>query len=77
MILTSSCPKEVSEIESLVGMGKSDFMRDWKTILSEQLSPEAGRLTVEVATILYEKADINDLMFASLEEGKNKCLVML
>ena len=47
-------------------------MRDWKTILSEQLSPEATRLTVEDATILYEKADINDLMFASLERRKRQ-----
>jgi len=47
-------------------------MRDWKTILSEQLSPEAERLTVEDATILYEKADINDLMFASLERRKRQ-----
>ena len=47
-------------------------MRDWKTILSEQLSPEAERLTVEDATILYEKADINDLMFASLERRKKQ-----
>ena len=47
-------------------------MRDWKTILSEQLSPEAQRLTVEDATILYEKADINDLMFASLERRKKQ-----
>ncbi|MGB1486634.1 MAG: CofH family radical SAM protein [Candidatus Thalassarchaeaceae archaeon] len=47
-------------------------MRDWKTILSEQLSPEAERLTVEDATILYEKADINDLMFASLERRKEQ-----
>ncbi len=47
-------------------------MRDWKTILSEQLSPEATRLTVEDATILYEKADINDLMFASLERRKEQ-----
>lgn len=47
-------------------------MRDWKTILSEQLSPEAVRLTVEDATILYEKADINDLMFASLERRKRQ-----
>jgi len=47
-------------------------MRDWKTILSEQLSPEAQRLTVEDATILYEKADINDLMFASLERRKRQ-----
>ena len=47
-------------------------MRDWKTILSEQLSPEATRLTVEDATILYEKADINDLMFASLERRKKQ-----
>ena len=47
-------------------------MRDWKTILSEQLSQEAERLTVEDATILYEKADINDLMFASLERRKRQ-----
>ena len=47
-------------------------MRDWKTILSEQLSPEAERLTVEDATILYEKADINDLMFVSLERRKKQ-----
>ena len=47
-------------------------MRDWKTILSEQLSPEAERLTVEDATILYERADINDLMFASLERRKRQ-----
>ncbi len=47
-------------------------MHDWKTILSEQLSPEATRLTVEDATILYEKADINDLMFASLERRKKQ-----
>ncbi len=47
-------------------------MRDWKTILSEQLSQEAVRLTVEDATILYEKADINDLMFASLERRKRQ-----
>ena len=47
-------------------------MRDWKTILSEQLLPEAVRLTVEDATILYEKADINDLMFASLERRKRQ-----
>ena len=47
-------------------------MRDWKTILSEQLSPEAVRLTVEDATILYEKADINDLMYASLERRKRQ-----
>ena len=47
-------------------------MRDWKTILSEQLSPEAERLTVEDATILYEKADINDLMYASLERRKRQ-----
>ena len=47
-------------------------MRDWKTILSEQLSPEAERLTVEDATILYEKADINDLMFVSLERRKRQ-----
>jgi len=47
-------------------------MRDWKTILSEQLSPEAERLTVEDATILYERADINDLMYASLERRKRQ-----
>ena len=47
-------------------------MRDWKTILSEQLSPEAERLTVEDATILYERADINDLMYTSLERRKRQ-----
>ena len=41
-------------------------------LYSEQLSPEAERLTVEDATILYEKADINDLMFASLERRKKQ-----
>ena len=37
-------------------------MRSWKTILSEQLSDDAERLSVEDATILYEEADINDLI---------------
>lgn len=45
-------------------------MRNWKEILSEQLSLEPPRLTVEDATILYEDADINDLMFTSLERRK-------
>ena len=42
-------------------------MRNWEKILSEQLLPDAKRLSVEDATILYEDADINDLMFVSLE----------
>ena len=41
-------------------------MRNWEKILSEQLSTDAKRLSVEDATILYEEADINDLMYVSL-----------
>ena len=47
-------------------------MRSWKTILSEQLSDNPQRLSVEDATILYEEADINDLMYASLERRKKQ-----
>ena len=47
-------------------------MRSWKTILSEQLSDNPHRLSVEDATILYEEADINDLMYASLERRKKQ-----
>ena len=35
------------------------IVRGWKKILSEQLLDDAGRLSVEDATILYEEADIN------------------
>ena len=47
-------------------------MRSWKNILSEQLSNNPPRLTVDDATILYEEADINDLMFTSLERRKKQ-----
>ena len=47
-------------------------MRNWEKILSEQLLPDAKRLSVEDATILYEDADINDLMFVSLERRKRQ-----
>ena len=47
-------------------------MRGWKKILSEQLLDDAGRLSVEDATILYEEADINDLMYVSLERRKRQ-----
>ena len=45
-------------------------MHNWEKILSEQLLPDAKRLSIEDATILYEEADINDLMFVSLERRK-------
>jgi cyclic dehypoxanthinyl futalosine synthase len=45
-------------------------MRNWKDILSEQMSPKAPRLSVIDATILYEEADINDLMYTSLVRRK-------
>ncbi len=47
-------------------------MRSWKDILLEQLSNNPPRLTVDDATILYEEADINDLMFTSLERRKKQ-----
>ena len=47
-------------------------MRNWEKILSEQLSTDAKRLSVEDATILYEEADINDLMYVSLERRKRQ-----
>ena len=47
-------------------------MRNWKDILSEQLSPDAPRLTVDDATKLYEEADINDLMYVSLNRRKQQ-----
>jgi len=47
-------------------------MRDWKEILSEQLLSEPPRLSVADATILYDQADINDLMFASLSRRKKQ-----
>ena len=45
-------------------------MRDWKEILLEQFSPDAPRLSVDDATILYDEADINDLMHVSLARRK-------
>ncbi|MCH1524048.1 MAG: CofH family radical SAM protein [Candidatus Thalassarchaeaceae archaeon] len=45
-------------------------MRKWKEILLEQLSPDAPRLSVDDATILYDEADINDLMHVSLARRK-------
>ena len=45
-------------------------MRKWKEILLEQLSPDAPRLSVDDATILYDEADINDLMHVSLSRRK-------
>ena len=47
-------------------------MHNWEKILSEQLLPDAKRLSIEDATILYEEADINDLMFVSLERRKKQ-----
>ena len=47
-------------------------MHNWEKILSEQLSTDAKRLSVEDATILYEEADINDLMYVSLERRKRQ-----
>ena len=47
-------------------------MHNWEKILSEQLSPDAKRLSVEDATILYEEADTNDLMYVSLERRKRQ-----
>ena len=47
-------------------------MRNWKDILSEQLSPNAPRLSVEDATKLYDEADINDLMHVSLARRKQQ-----
>jgi cyclic dehypoxanthinyl futalosine synthase len=47
-------------------------MRDWKDILSEQLLSSPPRLSVEDATILYNDADINDLMFTSLSRRKKQ-----
>ena len=41
-------------------------MRGWKKILSEQLLDDAGRLSVEDATILYEEADINAVSYTHL-----------
>jgi len=43
-----------------------DVLSDWKTILQSQRSVEPPRLSVDDAVILYDSADINELMHAAM-----------
>ena len=47
-------------------------MSDWRAILESQLEVNPPRLSVEEATILYDEADQNDLLFAGLEMRRKR-----
>ena len=47
-------------------------MSDWRAILESQLEVNPPRLSVEEATLLYDEADQNDLLFAGLEMRRKR-----
>ena len=47
-------------------------MSDWRVILESQLGENPPRLSVEEATLLYDEADQNDLLFAGLEMRRKR-----
>ena len=47
-------------------------MSDWRSILESQLGDNPPRLSVEEATLLYDEADQNDLLFAGLEMRRKR-----
>ena len=43
-----------------------DILSDWRTILQSQRSVDPPRLSVDDAVVLYDSADINELMHAAM-----------